>query len=242
MNDRDASFTEATTGYWQEIVATVPSRFSLIPPHRFGYPVALPDGQFLVLPLRRLPDGEHAVASLIINQASYDVTSALAAHMANLAGLLRADVLVGLPTLGLALTSLVAHALGHARYVPFGYSRKFWYDDALSAPVASITSPEASKRLRLDPNLLPLIEGKRVVLVDDAISTGATAVAAVDLLATLNVELAGIVVAMKQTKRWQVPIQALGNSVPVLGVYGCPLFRLDEGGWRPIPETQPAVP
>ena len=62
------------------------------------------------------------------------------------------------------------------RYVPLGYSRKFWYDDALSEPVHSITSPETGKRLRLDPNLLPLLDRRRTVLVDDAISTGATAV------------------------------------------------------------------
>jgi len=233
------SFTEATTGYWQEIVATVPSRFSSIPTYRYGYPVTLPDGRFLVLPLRRLPDGEHAVASLIINQASHDVTAALAAHMADLARPLAADILVGLPTLGLALTSHVAQALGHARYVPFGYSRKYLYDDALSAPVASITSPEPGKYLRLDPNLLPLIQGKRVVLVDDAISTGATAIAAANLLAKLKVEVVGMVVAMKQSNRWQAAMQALPGSLPVRGVYGCPLFRRGDDGWRPLPDTLP---
>ena len=242
MNDRDLFFTEATTGYWQEIVATVPSRFSLTPPYRFGYPAALPDGRFLVLPLRRLPDGEHAVASLIVNQASQSVAAALAAHMAKQAEALKPDVIVGLPTLGLALACLVAHEIGQARYVPFGYSRKFWYDDALSVSVTSITSPDSGKRLRLDPNLVPLLKGRRVVLVDDAISTGATAAAAAELLAKLNVELAGMVVAMKQTNRWQASVGALGSPLPVLGVYGCPLFRLSAGGWSPMPETQPEVP
>jgi adenine/guanine phosphoribosyltransferase-like PRPP-binding protein len=242
MNTQDTSFTEATTGYWQDIVTAVPPRFPTKPPYRFGYPVALPDGRFLVLPLRRLPDSDHAVASLIVNQASHSVTAALAAHMANQVQALQADILVGLPTLGLTLASLVANALGHTRYVPFGYSRKFWYDDALSVPVASITSPESGKRLRLDPNLLPLIEGKRVVLIDDAISTGATAVAAANLLAQLNVELAGMVVAMKQTTRWQTALQSLALTLPVLGVYGCPLFRRGDDGWWPMPETQPEMP
>jgi hypothetical protein len=57
-----------------------------------------------------------------------------------------------------------------------GYSRKFWYDDALSEPVNSITSLDVGKLLRLDPNLLPLVEGRRVALVDDAISTTVVAV------------------------------------------------------------------
>src|ERR1700735_2295044 len=99
--------------------------------------------------------------------------------MAVQARALDAEVIVGLPTLGLAFASLVAERLGQSRYVPLGYSRKFWSEDALSEPVSSITSPELGKQLRLDPNLLPLIRGRRVALADDAISTGATAGAGV---------------------------------------------------------------
>src|ERR1700727_1399732 len=175
-------FPEPTVDYWQELTPDVPARFSATPPHRFGYPVRLPCERVLVLPLRQLPDTRHAVASLIANQASHAVVAALADHMAEQAQRLEPEIVVGLPTLGLAVASLVAARLGQPRYVPLGYSRKFWYDDALSEPVSSITSPDLDKRLRFDPNLLPLIEGRRVTVVDDAISTGATAVAAVRLL------------------------------------------------------------
>ena len=123
-----------------------------------------------------------------------------------------------------------------------GYSRKFWYDDALSEPVSSITSPELGKQLRLDPNLLPLIEGRRVALVDDAISTGATAVASVRLLQKVGVEVAGMIVAMKQTNRWEAPAAALSMPLAVRAVYGCPLFQRSDAGWIPLPETQPAIP
>src|ERR1700726_4083620 len=183
------TYTEPTTGYWQELTAEIPARFSATPPYRFGYPVSLPCGRILVLPLRQLPDGNRAVASLIANQASNIVVAALADHMATEARALDARIIVGLPTLGLAFASLVAERLGQSRYVPLGYSRKFWYDDALSAPVPSITSPEAGKQLRLDPNLLPLLEGRRVALVDDAVSTGATAAAAVRLLQKDDLEI-----------------------------------------------------
>ncbi|WP_247388302.1 MULTISPECIES: phosphoribosyltransferase family protein [unclassified Bradyrhizobium] len=125
---------------------------------------------------------------------------------------------------------------------PLGYSRKFWYDDALSEPVTSITSPEAGKQLRLDPNLVPLIEGRRVVLVDDAISTGATAVASVRLLQKIGVEVAGMIVAMKQTNRWKAPVAALSPPLVVRAVYGCPLFLRGDAGWMPLTETQPAIP
>ncbi|MFK8251348.1 phosphoribosyltransferase [Ancylobacter terrae] len=237
------AFTEPTLSYWQDLHAAVPAGYSPTPPHRFGYPVTLPDGRILVLPLRALPDGRHAVASLIANQASHHVVAALAGFMAAAARDLAPDVVVGLPTLGLAFAAPVAERLGQPRYAPLGYSRKFWYADELSEPVASITSPEAGKRLRLDPNLLPLVAGRRVVIVDDAISTGTTLRAAVRLLSRLGAEIAGIVVAMKQTRRWQAPLAALageGISPPPVGAaYGCPLFARGEGGWWPVEGTLP---
>ena len=132
------------------------------------------------------------------------MAAALAGHMAEQARDLGADCIVGLPTLGLGLAAPVSQHLGHARYVPLGYSRKLWYDDALSEPVSSITSPGPGKRLYLDPNMRPLLSGgRRVVLVDDAVSTGRTALAAWRLMQRLEIEIAGIVVAMKQTNRWQ---------------------------------------
>ena len=236
-------FTESTVGYWQELTPDVPARFSATPPYRFGYPLRLPGGRVLVLPLRQLPDRRHAVASLIANQASHTVVAALADHMAEQARNFAPDLLVGLPTLGLAFASLVAARLGHPRFVPLGYSRKFWYDDALSVPISSITTPEAGRRLRLDPNLLALIRGRRVVVIDDAISTGSTAAAALHLLRTIDVEAVGMVVAMKQTKRWETVLRSLeGPALPVSGVCGCPLFERRDDGWWPVAGTQPEVP
>ncbi|GLK73923.1 phosphoribosyltransferase [Ancylobacter dichloromethanicus] len=235
-------FTESTLAYWQELAAEPPARFSFTPPHRHGYPVRLADGRVLVLPLRRLPDGVHAAASLIANQAAHQVVGALADAMAQEARSLGADCVAGLPTLGLSFAALVAERLGHSRYVPLGYSRKFWYRDALSEPVSSITSPEAGKRLRLDPNLLPLVEGRRVLLVDDAISTGATALAACRLLERAGASLSGMVVAMKQTRRWVAAMQGVLAAEQVRAAYGCPLFTLRADGWWPVEATLPDIP
>ena len=68
----------------------------------------------------------------------------------------------------------VAAQLGHARYVPLGTSRKFWYREELSVPLSSITTPEQPKRLYVDPRMLPLLEGRRVALIDDVVSSGAS--------------------------------------------------------------------
>lgn len=136
----------------------------------------------------------------------------------------------------------MAERLGHPRYVPLGYSKKFWYRDDLSEPVSSITSPEAGKRLRLDPNLLTLVEGRRVLLVDDAISTGATALAACRLLERAGAQLAGMVVAMKQTNRWVAAMQGVLAPAQVRATYGCPLFTLRPDGWWPVDATLPPMP
>ncbi|WP_256809166.1 MULTISPECIES: hypothetical protein [unclassified Bradyrhizobium] len=75
-------YTEPTTGYWQDLTREIPARFPATSLYRFGYPLTLPCGSILVLPLRQLPDGDRAVASLIANQASNRVVAALADHMA----------------------------------------------------------------------------------------------------------------------------------------------------------------
>ncbi|MCK0197310.1 phosphoribosyltransferase [Ancylobacter sp. 6x-1] len=241
-----ADFTEPTLGYWQALHDGVPAGVADTPPYRFGYPARLPDGRVLVLPLRAVPPGERAVASLIANQASHQVVGALAGHMAALARDLGTELVVGLPTLGLAFAAQVAERLGQTRYAPLGYSAKFWYREELSEPVSSLTSPGGGKRLRVDPNLLPLIEGRRVVIVDDAISTGATACAAVRLLARLGAEVAGIVVAMKQTRAWEEAVAGLAGEglavPPVRAVYGCPLFARFPEGWVPVEGTLPDAP
>lgn len=226
-----APFTEPTTAYWQELLPADRAP-SAEPPWQYGYPARLPDGRVLVLPIRAMAaEPTHAVASLILNQAALEVADALAALLAReLASTLAPDLLVGLPTLGLSLAAPVARALGHSRYVPMGYSRKFWYDEALSAPVQSITSPVPGKRIYLDPNLLPLLKGRRVVLIDDAVSTGTTMRAAWDLLESLGVEVAGVGVAMKQSRRWEALLGA-DRAGRVVGVFDSPLLEAGEEGW-----------
>jgi adenine/guanine phosphoribosyltransferase-like PRPP-binding protein len=239
-----ATHTEPTATYWQTLLDDWPPPGPPAPPFRLGYPVRLPDGHVLVLPLRALPDGEHAVASLIANQASFAVVDALAEMMTDLARSAAVDVIIGLPTLGLTFAPLVAQRLGHGRYVPLGYSRKFWYDDALSEPTSSITSPRGDKRLYLDPNIVGLLTGKRICIVEDAISTGASVLAAYRLLTRLGLDIASVVVAMKQTTRWQAPLAApsLALAGSVRAVFGCPLFARRADGWTPIEGSLPLIP
>ena len=184
------------------------------------------------------------MASLIANQASFAVVDALAQMMTDLALSAAVDVIVGLPTLGLTFAPLVAQRLEHERYVPLGYSRKFWYDDALSEPISSITSPKGDKRLYLDPNIVGLLAGKRICIVEDAISTGASVLAARRLLTRLGLDIAAVVVAMKQTTRWQAPLASVSPALAgsVRAVFGSPLFARGADGWMPIEGSLPDIP
>jgi adenine/guanine phosphoribosyltransferase-like PRPP-binding protein len=208
-------------GYWQAFSADpLPG-----PPYDDRISIELAPRQFLTLPIRPLPDGETAVASLIANQASFSLVDALTQRMVALAAGLKPAVVVGLPTLGLAFAPGVARGLGHENFVPLGYSRKFWYRDALSVPIRSITTPGEGKRLYIDPLILPRLAGRRVVVIDDVASTGASLGAAAALLAALGVEIAGAVVAMRQGSGEM--------ALPVLSVFQTPRFVRRADGWWP---------
>jgi adenine/guanine phosphoribosyltransferase-like PRPP-binding protein len=191
------------------------------------YVAQLADGRQLRLPLRPLADGEHALASLIVNQASFTVLDALAEQLADKLRAIDIDIVVGLPTLGLTLASEVAKKLGHLRYVPLGTSRKFWYRDELSVPLSSITTPTQQKRLYIDPRMLPLLADKRVALIDDVISSGTSIVSALALLSSCAVEPVAIAAAMLQSDRWKEKLSEAGSQWPerIHGVFETPMLR-----------------
>ncbi|MBP1842584.1 adenine/guanine phosphoribosyltransferase-like PRPP-binding protein [Rhizobium petrolearium] len=218
--------------FWQDVHP--PGSFDRAGPFSGFFPATLDDGRQIKLPIRSLADGEHALASLIINQASFDVQDALAADLAPKLAIHRPEVIVGLPTLGLTLAAAVARSLGFTRYVPLGTSRKFWYDETLSVPLSSITTPEQKKRLYVDPRMLPLIQGKRVALVDDVISSGASIVSGLELMGSLGIEPVVIGAAMLQSERWHDKLDGFGRQwrSRTVGVFRTPMLKkAGEGNW-----------
>ena len=200
-----------------------------------GFPTTLPDGRQLLLPIRVLPgNGHSAVASLIINQASFAVEDALSAAMAEMLDELGVEVVVGVPTLGLPLANNVARRLGHARMVALGTSRKFWYRDEFSAPMSSITSPNQQKTIFLDPRSLPLLAGKRVGVVDDVISSGTSMAAVLTLLQRAGVAPVAVAAAMLQGARWHGPLAAWRSRI--MAPLASPRLVLNGAG-RWVPEA-----
>src|SRR6202453_5197122 len=210
--------------FWQRI--DPPWSFLSAQSHSDCYPARFDDGRQLLLPIRPLGDGVHALASLILNQASFEVVDAIAADLAAKLAVFEPDIMVGLPTLGLTLASAVAQKLGHRRYAPLGTSRKFWYREELSVPLSSITTPDQQKRLYVDPRMLPLLERRRVILVDDVISSGASMAAAIQLMASCGGEPLALGVAMLQSNRWKERLALLNPAWPdkTIGVLATPVL------------------
>lgn len=202
------------------------------------YPVTLADGSTLELPLRALPDEQGAIALLMSNQTPFSIEDVLAPLMTDAARPFQPEAIVAVPTMGLDYARLVARHLGLADYTALGLSRKFWYDEALSECVTSSTSPDQTKRIYLDPALLSRVRGRRVVLVDDVINTGASAVAAIRLLLRAGAQVEGLVVALTEGSAWRGALAGLGPAWPqkVRSAGHIPLFtRAAGGGWQALP-------
>ena len=208
-------------------------------PYTTHYPVELLDGSTLELPLRALPGGDGAIALLMSNQTPFEVEDALAPLIAQVASTFSPDCVAAVPTMGLDYARLTARKLGLPHYVAMGLSRKFWYDDALSERMNSSTSPDQFKRLYLDPALLKRLDGTRVVLVDDVINTGTSAVAAIRLLERAGAEVVGLAVALTEGYAWRDALAELGPCWPhkVRAVGHIPAFTRTDGGWTPVPSS-----
>jgi adenine/guanine phosphoribosyltransferase-like PRPP-binding protein len=170
------------------------------------------------------------------NQASFEVENELGALLSKVAAEFAAEVIVGIPTLGLDYARIVARSLGFPQYVALGNSRKFWYSDALSVPVHSVTSPGANKRLYLDPMLVERVAGKRALIVDDVISTGGSAAAAIELLQSAGALVIGLCVVLIEGEAWRDALTRFAPDWPsrVRGLGRIPFFRSAVGGWVPV--------
>jgi adenine/guanine phosphoribosyltransferase-like PRPP-binding protein len=197
------------------------------------YPVALGDGTQLNLPIEPLPETDEAIVLLMSNQTPFAVEDKLTSLLCAIASPFRPEVIVGVPTMGLDYARAVARALGFPDYVAFGNSRKFWYDDRLSVPISSITSPGAKKRLYIDPSLVSRVRGKRTLIVDDVVATGGSASAAISLLNIAGANVVGLAAPFVEGQSWRSLVSAFSPDWPerVRTIAPIPRLRKTEGGW-----------
>ena len=213
------------TGFWQNFE---PHPNETPTPEQFV--ARMPDGSGLALPMRDL--GDFAVAGLISTQASFAVVDRIADWMADVVAPLGADIVAGLPTLGHVFASLLARRLGHPNWVALGTTRSFG------------TTRRCRCRCRRSPRqprgggcgsiygMLPRLHGRRVLLVDDVISTGTSARAGLAVLQAAGTPVAAVAVAMAQASRWRTDWPA---NVPLRAAFATPMFSRTQDGWVPIP-------
>ena len=159
------------------------------------------------------------------------------------------EVIVGLPTLGLALAERDARLAGHARFVACGTSRKFWYDDALSVPIRSITSPGSAPGFGKAALPRPTDAAAPGGAADRPGPTPTRSARAVRCAPGLTLlAAAGVAPVCPRlrhcARRWPggaaVEAARPGLSDRTEGVFDSPLLALDAGtgAWRPVGPAQ----
>ena len=115
------------------------------------------------------PISERLMIAGFVMLGDTELTEACAAGLCGL--LPEHDVLITAEAKGIPLICAMARQLGENRYVVARKKPKLYMKDVLKCEVTSITT-EGSQCLYLDGADADLMRGKRVVIVDDVISTG----------------------------------------------------------------------
>ena len=84
------------------------------------------------------------------------------------------DVLLTAESKGLQLTHVVARELNHPYYAVARKSKKLYMQDGIEVNIESSITTGKEQRLYLSKHDTDLLKGKRVGIVDDVVSTGAS--------------------------------------------------------------------
>ncbi len=84
------------------------------------------------------------------------------------------EVLITAESKGLQLTHCVARELGHKLYTVARKSKKLYMQDGIEVDIASSITTGKEQKLYLSKHDADLIRGKKVGIVDDVVSTGAS--------------------------------------------------------------------
>jgi adenine phosphoribosyltransferase len=144
------------------------------------------------------------------------------------------DIVVGTATLGIPVAIEVSRHLGLDHYVIMQKSPKIHLGNALVEQVKSVTS-SVPQRLLLDRRAIPLLAGKRVVVVDDVVATGSSLAATLKLARQAGAEIVGIGVILTEAHDWRGVLGADANLVVGLG--HIPQFKIENGRATPDPNT-----
>ena len=163
---------------------------------------------------------DHGVA--LLGRAGAELARQLAPH--------GPDIVATNATCGIPVAMEVSRALGLDDYLVLQKTRKIHLADAMTRPLRSITT-DTDQELRLDRARRHLVDGRRVGLVDDVISTGTSVRAASQLIREAGGELVAIGVLLVEGSAWRDLLGPDAGLVRSLGAI--PVFHRTPSGWEP---------
>lgn len=182
--------------------------------------------QSIDLPLVRIGD-DLAIALLITVDHGVSFTERASRELAERLSDLDVDIVASVATMGIPLAIEVSRALGIDDYLIFQKTPKIHLADAISEPVKSITTG-SSQMLLFDRARVHAASGRRVVLVDDVISTGASVKAALTLLRGVGATPVAVGTLLTEAKAWRGTLGEDADLVRSLGAI--PVFRYGPQG------------
>ena len=84
------------------------------------------------------------------------------------------DVLITAESKGLQLTHCIARELGHRYYAVARKSKKLYMQDGIEVLISSSITTGKEQKLYLSKHDVELLKGKKVAIIDDVVSTGAS--------------------------------------------------------------------
>ncbi len=192
---------------------------------RGTYPIDI-GTQHVELPIVALNDSL-ALALLITVDMGIAFMDKAGAELAEVLAPYDVDVVATVATMGIPLAVEVTRHLGLDHYVVLHKTPKIHLADAISEPVRSITTA-SEQRLLFDRARISDVEGRRVAIVDDVISTGASTGASLRLLRSVGADVVAIGTMVTEAGLWR---DALGEDAAMVRALGSlPVFRPDGAG------------
>ncbi len=182
--------------------------------------------QHVELPIVSLND-TLALALLITVDMGVAFMEKAGAELAEVLAPYDVDIVATVATMGIPLAVEVTRHLGLDQYVVLHKTQKIHLADAISEPVRSITTA-GEQRLLFDRARIGDVEGKRVAIVDDVVSTGASTGASLRLLRAVGADIVAIGAMVTEAGQWR---DALGDDAAMVRALGSlPVFRPDGAG------------
>jgi adenine/guanine phosphoribosyltransferase-like PRPP-binding protein len=178
------------------------------------------------LPLVSLNE-QLALALLITVDMGVEFMSHAGAELAEIIRPYDVDIVATVATMGIPVAVEVTRHLGLDQYVILHKTPKIHLADAVSESVRSITT-DAEQRLLFDRARIKDVDGKRVAIVDDVISTGASTGTALRLLRGVGAEIVVIGTLVTEASIWRTSLGDDAQMVRALG--SIPVFRPDGSG------------